>query len=107
MKSPRFAPLTGAIFVVLLVIGFIPLGGDTPETDASAAKIISFYNDHQTREILAIIAVALAGAVPGFVRRRDPRLPQGYRRRRVLADRCPGRRGGRCGGTIRGWGHAL
>ena len=60
MKSPRFAPLTGVIFVVLLVIGFIPLGGDTPDTDASAAKIISFYSDHETKEILAIIAVALA-----------------------------------------------
>jgi hypothetical protein len=60
MRFPRFAPLTGAIFVVLLVIGFIPLGGNTPDTDASAAKIISFYNDHQTKEILAIVVVSLA-----------------------------------------------
>jgi hypothetical protein len=66
MKSPRFAPLTGAIFVVLLVIGFIPLGGNTPDTDASAAKIISFYNDHQTKEILAIVVVALAALFLAF-----------------------------------------
>ena len=66
MKFPRFAPLTGAIFVVLLVIGFIPLGGNTPDTDASAAKIISFYNDHQTKEILAIVVVSLAALFLAF-----------------------------------------
>jgi hypothetical protein len=66
MKTPRFALLTGAIFVVLLVIGFIPLGGNTPDTDASAAKIVSFYNDHQTKEILAIIVVALAALSLAF-----------------------------------------
>jgi hypothetical protein len=60
MKSPRFAPLTGAVFVVLLVIGFGPVGGNTPNADASASKIISFYNDNQTKEIAAIIVVALA-----------------------------------------------
>jgi hypothetical protein len=60
MKSPRFAPLTGIVFVVLLVIGFGVLGGDTPDSDAGAPKIISYYNDHQGREIAAGIFVVLA-----------------------------------------------
>jgi hypothetical protein len=60
MRSPRFAPLTGIVFVVLLVIGFIPLSGDTPDLDDPAVKIVSFYHDHQGREIAAIIVVALA-----------------------------------------------
>ena len=47
------------------------------------------------------------GAVPGLVRRRDPRLPEGHRWRRVLAHRRPGRCGDRCGGALRRWGHAL
>jgi hypothetical protein len=60
MKSPRFAPLTGIVFVVLLVIGFGVLGGDTPDSDEGAPTIISYYNDHQGREIAAGIAVVLA-----------------------------------------------
>jgi hypothetical protein len=60
MKSPRFAPLTGIVFVVLLVIGFGVLGGDTPDSDEGAPTIISYYNDHQGREIAAGIVVVLA-----------------------------------------------
>jgi hypothetical protein len=60
MKLPRFAPLTGIVFVVLLIIGFGVLSGDTPSSDDGAPKIISFYNDHQGREIAAGIVVVLA-----------------------------------------------
>src|SRR5947208_15355189 len=60
MKSPRFAPLTGVAFVVLLIIGFIPVGGNTPQLDDSASKITSFYADNQGREVAAIIVVAIA-----------------------------------------------
>jgi hypothetical protein len=60
MKSPRFAPLSGIVFVVLLIVGFIPVGGDTPSIDDSASKITSFYADNQGKEIAAVILVALA-----------------------------------------------
>jgi len=60
MKSPRFAPLTGIVFVVLLIVGFGVLSGDTPSSDDGAPKIISFYNDHQGKEIAAGAVVALA-----------------------------------------------
>jgi hypothetical protein len=64
MQQPtrNFAPLTGALFVVLVLVAFIPLGGNTPEGDDSAQKVVSFYSDHETREIVASIVLAL-GAV--------------------------------------------
>ncbi len=60
MKLPRFAPLTGIAFVVLLIIGFGAVGGDTPGSDDSASKISAFYHDHQTKEVAAGVIVALA-----------------------------------------------
>jgi hypothetical protein len=63
MQQKRdFAPLTGVLFVVLVLIAFIPLGGNTPEGNDSAQKVVSFYSDHETREIIASIVLGL-GAV--------------------------------------------
>jgi hypothetical protein len=59
MRS-RLAPLSGAVFVVLLIIAFIPVGGETPDTDASGAKVVSFYADHQGSQIAAAVLVAVA-----------------------------------------------
>ena len=61
MQQKRdLAPLTGALFVVLTLIAFIPIGGNTPEGDDSAQKVVSFYSDHETKEIIAAVVLALA-----------------------------------------------
>jgi hypothetical protein len=60
MRLPRFAPLTGIAFVVLLVIGFGPVGGSTPGSDDTGAKVATYYHTHQSKQITAIILVLLA-----------------------------------------------
>jgi hypothetical protein len=61
MKSqPRFAPLTGIVFVVLLIVAFVVLEGETPDIDDSAQQITSFYNDDQGKHIAAVILVGLS-----------------------------------------------
>jgi hypothetical protein len=40
----RWAPLAGPIFVVLIVIAFV-VGGSSPDSDASNAKILSYLRD--------------------------------------------------------------
>ncbi|HYX77754.1 MAG TPA: hypothetical protein VE727_00205, partial [Solirubrobacterales bacterium] len=47
MNWRRIVPLTGLVFVVLLVVSFI-VGGDTPDPDASAQEVASFYTSHDT-----------------------------------------------------------
>jgi hypothetical protein len=59
-SSPRFAPLTGIVFVVLLVLAFVVVEGETPDIDDSAQKITSFYHDDQGKHIAAIVLVALS-----------------------------------------------
>ena len=52
--------LTGVLFVVLVLVAFIPLGGDTPDGDAPAREVVSFYTDNDTREIIASVVLALS-----------------------------------------------
>ena len=61
-RPPRLAMLSGAVFVVLLVVAFAVLGGETPDENASARKVLTFYTDHQNRQIAA--AIVLGASVP-------------------------------------------
>jgi hypothetical protein len=56
----RFVPLLGALFVLLVVIGFI-VAGDTPDTDSGATQIRADYDD-ETRHQAGAYLVAL-GAI--------------------------------------------
>jgi hypothetical protein len=60
MRSERLGPLSGVAFVVLLVLGFVVFGGDTPDLDDSGSKIVDFYGDHQGSQITAAVLVTLS-----------------------------------------------
>ena len=56
------APLSGAVFVVLVVLAFGVVGNaNTPDTQDSTAKIVSFYHQHYSSQIAAAIMVMVAG----------------------------------------------
>jgi hypothetical protein len=59
-QQRNLAPLTGALFVVLTLVAFFAIGGSTPEGDDSAQKVVSFYSDNESKEIIAAVALALA-----------------------------------------------
>jgi hypothetical protein len=64
-SPPRLVALSGVAFVLLSVLAIVVTGGNTPEGDASAAKVTSFYQQHHAREVAA--AFVLAAAVPFVV----------------------------------------
>lgn len=46
-RFERFAPLTGAVFFLVIVIAVIVGNSDTPDVDAPAREIASFYRDNK------------------------------------------------------------
>jgi hypothetical protein len=65
MKTARLFPLSGVVFVALVVITIVGVGGSTPGTDASAAELASFYDDNAIRQ--GIGSFMLAAAAPFIV----------------------------------------
>ena len=71
----KLAPLTGVLFAVL-TIAAVFVGGETPEANASAAKVIAYFGTHrsqvETSNILFALAflvvVLFAGALRSYVR---------------------------------------
>jgi hypothetical protein len=55
----RYAPLLGALFVVLAVIGFL-VGGETPDIDALPGEILDEY-DSEGKHLAAVYLLALSG----------------------------------------------
>jgi hypothetical protein len=62
MNSRRLAPLSGIVFVVFVVLGFIVVGGETPDVNDSASKVVSFWTDHHDKEVVAALLVGI-GAI--------------------------------------------
>lgn len=59
MNWKRLAPLTGVVFVALLVASFI-VSGNTPNSDASAQEVASFYNSHGTSQNVSALLGGLS-----------------------------------------------
>jgi hypothetical protein len=53
----RFAPLTGVVFVALIVLAII-IGGETPDNSDSAREIGRYWKDHDTEQIWTSIIAA-------------------------------------------------
>ncbi len=65
MDVRRLLPLSGIVFVALIVIAVVGLGGSTPESDAGAAEVSDFYGDENVRQ--GIAAFILAASAPFLV----------------------------------------
>ncbi len=58
MNAKMIGPLTGILFVVLLIVAVL-IGGETPETDDAPREIVDFYLDNDDSQSLASAVLAL------------------------------------------------
>jgi preprotein translocase subunit SecG len=60
MDIRRLLPLSGIVFVVLVVISVL-VGASTPGSTASGAKVASFYDSHGAREFVEAFVLTASG----------------------------------------------
>ena len=75
----KLAPLTGALFFVVLVASIVAEGSNTPSSNDSATKVLTYYQDHfratRTSGVLTVLAIFLGvifyGQLRDYLRRSD------------------------------------
>jgi hypothetical protein len=75
-RLSRLAPLMGVLFAAVIVVGIF-VGGETPDGNASPAKVISYYGNHgsdiETSAVVFVFAflflVLFAGSLRSYLRR--------------------------------------
>lgn len=65
MVLRRLMPLCGIVFVLVVVIAVVAIGGDTPSTGDSAQSMFDFYDEQSVRQ--GIAAFVFAASVPFLV----------------------------------------
>ncbi len=65
MTARRWLPLSGLVFVILVLVTVVGVGGDTPESSATGAEVLSFYDDEQVKQ--AIGAFIFVASIPFLV----------------------------------------
>lgn len=55
----RWAPLTGAVFAVLFFVGAM-VGGNTPDSDASPQKVVTYFTSHRGHDQTSVFLIAYA-----------------------------------------------
>jgi hypothetical protein len=56
-RWPAWAALTGVLFFVLVLLAFI-IGGETPDLDDSPEKIVTYFHNHDTKQMFASVLLA-------------------------------------------------
>jgi hypothetical protein len=61
----RYAPLTGVVFVVLVVLVFA-IGGSTPDPHDSTVKVAAYYTKHRDKQMALAFILAIGAAFLPF-----------------------------------------
>ncbi len=65
MELKRVLPLSGIVFVSLVVLAIPVLSSGSPESTSPAAEVVAYYQEHNTAQFIA--SFVLAAAVPFLV----------------------------------------
>jgi hypothetical protein len=59
----RWLAWTGPLFTVLFFVAILALEGSTPGEQASAQRVMDYYNSHQTRTLISVFLAPVAAAL--------------------------------------------